>query len=387
MCKTYNPIGSLTSLKTHLYRHGINDFKSLKEVIDFKHSYSTSRQKIISQHESVIKREKDSLSSDLLELETTIEEKKHQLAIELNEEIDRLKVVLNNMSIHAPTNFVQQLTRAFKKWYYKRKVHYCANSKDFKIRNAVKSLVDLQQDKTNRFQYITSHFDEAVLQSGAFHLTELERKKSVIEEASSFIYGALGEQKVVKELESLSDDYFLINDFSISFSEPIYNSQENDYIRSIQIDHLLISPAGIFLIETKNWSEKSLDNFSLRSPVQQVKRTSFVLFKLLNNEIANYHLPLDRHHWGIKKMPIKNLIVLTNSKPKEEFQYVKVLTLNELLGYVQYFKPIFSNTEAQRITDYLININNQKTIVVNRMRKYKGPASHYSWRASQIWRI
>jgi hypothetical protein len=82
--------------------------------------------------------------------------------------------------------------------------------------------------------------------------------------------------------------------------------------------------------------------------------------------MANYHLHLDRHHWGIKKIPIKNLIVLTNSKPKEEFQYVKVLTLNELLGYVQYFKPTFSNSEAQRITDYLININNQKTIAINR---------------------
>jgi hypothetical protein len=39
-------------------------------------------------------------------------------------------------------------------------------------------------------------------------LSEIERKKSVIDRLNSFIYGALGEQKVVKTLEALSDEYF-----------------------------------------------------------------------------------------------------------------------------------------------------------------------------------
>lgn len=53
---------------------------------------------------------------------------------------------------------------------------------------------------------------------------------------------------------------------------------------------------------------------------------------------------------------------MINTKPKEEFQYVKVLTLNELLGYINYFKPIFSINETQRITDFLLSINEQKVI-------------------------
>ncbi|QLH48311.1 MAG: NERD domain-containing protein [Bacteroidota bacterium] len=72
------------------------------------------------------------------------------------------------------------------------------------------------------------------------------------------------------------------------------------------MDHILVSPSGIFLIETKNWSEKSLESLSLRSPVQQIRRTSFVLFKLLNNEMSNYHLRLDRHHWGDKNINQKS---------------------------------------------------------------------------------
>ena len=123
-------------------------------------------------------------------------------------------------------------------------------------------------------------------------LKDLERKKSIIDEVNTSIYGALGEQKVVKELEKLSDEYFLINDFCLSFPKPIYNRRENDYIKSIQIDHILVTLSGVFLIETKNWSEKSLNNPGLRSPVQQIKRTSFVLFKILNEGITNYRLNL-----------------------------------------------------------------------------------------------
>lgn len=73
-------------------------------------------------------------------------------------------------------------------------------------------------------------------------------------------------------------------------------------------------------------------------------------------------LHIDRHHWGDKKISIRNLIVLTNRKPNEEFQYVKILTVNELLGYVNYFKPIFSTNETQRIADFLLRINEQNTI-------------------------
>ena len=161
----------------------------------------------------------------------------------------------------------------------------------------------------------------------------------------------------MKTLETLSDEYFLINDFAVSFSPAIYNRQENDYIESVQIDHILVGPSGIFIIETKNWNQKSLDNISLRSPVAQIKRTSFVLYYLLNNESSQNHIGLDMHHWGDRKIPIKNLIVFTNIKPKEEFQYVKILTTHELLGYVNYFDPIFSYDETKRIADTIITIN------------------------------
>ncbi|HNC31678.1 MAG TPA: nuclease-related domain-containing protein, partial [Cyclobacteriaceae bacterium] len=132
-----------------------------------------------------------------------------------------------------------------------------------------------------------------------------------------------------------------------------YFKQQDTRIRSIQIDHILISPAGVFLIETKNWSKESLQNLNLRSPVEQILRTSFALYILLHRT-PGFKL---RHRWGERKIAIKNLIVLINHKPREEFQHVKVLTLNELVRHVTYFQPSLSREETREIAEYLVKTN------------------------------
>jgi hypothetical protein len=362
MSRIFNTIGSLTTLKSHLEESNIYDFKSLKEVIEFQNSYAISRQQLISHHKKLIEEEKKILNVELKDLDTAIETQKRQTEQLLTDEIDKLKKHYNVYTSQNPINIFQKITHNLRLWNYNRKIKNKENKFDIEVKNTISHLVDNYQEKNSRYQFITSNEDEAVNKSVNHSLSELERKKAVIDNLNSLIYGALGEQKIVNALENLSDEYFLINDFSVSFAPAIYNRQDNDYIKSVQIDHILVGPSGIFLIETKNWSEKSLENMSLRSPVQQIRRTSFVLFKFLNNEMSNYHLRLDRHHWGDKKISIKNLIVMTNTKPKEEFQFVKILILNELLGYINYFKPTFSINETQRIADFILKINEQKVI-------------------------
>lgn len=361
MCKTYNTIGSLTALKSHLVSNNIHDFKSLRDVMDFQRSFTILRQHLIAEHEKLIEQEKNSLTIEIQQLNTTIDTKKQQSEQRLTDEINQLKQELNTLAANVSTSIFQKLVKRVKYWRYKKKIKHKENNFDSEIELSISNLVNDYHIKNNRYQFISENVDEAVKLSVQYNLAALERKKTIVDQANTSIYGALGEQKVVKTLESLSDDYHLINDFTLFFVPAIYNRQENDYIKSIQIDHLLVGPSGIFLIETKNWSEKSLENLSLRSPVQQIKRTSFVLFKLLNNDMSNNYLQLSRHHWGDKKVTIKNLIVLTNTKPKEEFQHVKILTVNELLGYVNYFKPSLSNTETQRIVEFLLRISNQTT--------------------------
>ena len=360
MCKVHNSVGCLTTVKTHLKQHNINDFNSLNDVINFQKSFSTFRQQIISNHEQLIENEKITLDAEILQLDNAIKTDKTYFESSFNSEIGELTQKLNSLSTPTDLNFIQRFVNYTKQWFLKRKIQSLELNLNNKVSYAVRNLVDEHQDKTNRHQYITSHFRDAANESCLIQVRDLENKQRIIDEVKNSIYGALGEHKVVKELQNLPDENILINDFALTFHPAIYNRQENDYIKSIQIDHVLVTPSGIFLIETKNWSEKSLSNLDLRSPVQQVKRTSFAIFKILTGDIANNRVKLNQHHWGDRKIPIRNIIVLINSKPIEEFQYVKVLTLSELLSYIRYFKPMFTTMETQAISNYLLNLSSQR---------------------------
>ena len=184
-------------------------------------------------------------------------------------------------------------------------------------------------------------------------LEGLTYTKEVVDGLYALVAGAIGESAVVKTLQQLSDDCYLINDFSVSFDPPIFNKRENDRIFSIQIDHVLVCESGVFLLETKNWSKNSVGNLDLRSPIKQVLRTNFALFVLLNGDSAFNDMRLEPHHWGVKKIPIRNVIVMINDRPREEFKHVKVLSINELIGYVKYFDHVLSREEVKNIFEYL----------------------------------
>jgi hypothetical protein len=205
---------------------------------------------------------------------------------------------------------------------------------------------------SNKKASLENNYENVISKRCTDSYQELEFTKETVKGMYTLISGAIGENSVVNELQKLSDNYYLINDFSLVFNPPIFNRRENDRIFSIQIDHLLICQSGVFVLETKNWSAQSVESLDLRSPVKQITRTSYALFVLLNRESNS---DLVRHHWGSKRIPIRNIIVMTNKAPKAEFKHVKVLSLNDLNGYIQYFDKVFSEFETENIFNYLNN--------------------------------
>lgn len=182
----------------------------------------------------------------------------------------------------------------------------------------------------------------------------------LIKEINPQIAGAIGEAKVLSELKKLSSNYIIINDFKLNFSSPIYNKKNNDRIHSIQVDHLVISQAGVFLLETKNWSKQSINSSSLRSPVKQIQRSSFALYTQLYNAVKDKKIKFKNSNWGNRHIPLKNIIIMVNNKPNEQYQYVKIKSIDEINGYLEYFKPIFDLDELECIKTYLLAINNKK---------------------------
>ena len=212
MCRTYNSIGCLNALKSHLQENNILDFKSLGEVIEFQKSYQILRDQLISIHKDIIERERYLLGLELPQLENAIDSIKLKFTQRLDGDMQNLKRRFIS-SDHDPKNIYQKITRFYRIWLYKRKIKHCKIRLESELKRSISDLKRSYQFKSDRFKFVSCKFDEAVNQSLHYPLIELDRKKKIIDESNNLIYGALGEQKVVKVLETISDDYYLINYF------------------------------------------------------------------------------------------------------------------------------------------------------------------------------
>ncbi|MCC5925918.1 MAG: NERD domain-containing protein [Bacteroidetes bacterium] len=287
----------MKKLRESLERQGITRFNSVGDINLFLMSYDTEKRDIPSA-------EKSKLDSEIHTLQESIE------------------VALPRMN-----------ENLFNRIYYGTKVKYYAYQK-----NKLETYYD---------KILSKRCDESI--------KKLEHIKETVDGLYPVISGAIGENAVVNELSLLPDTYYLINDFSVTFNPPIFNRKNNDRIVSIQVDHLLIGPAGVYIIETKNWGAQSVQNLDLRSPVDQIKRSSYALFVSLNSASD---VGLAQHHWGRKRVPIRSIIAMTNSMPREEFQHVKVLSISKINAYITYFEPIFSNTEVEGLFNHLYRLSN-----------------------------
>ena len=140
----------------------------------------------------------------------------------------------------------------------------------------------------------------------------------------------------------MPDKYYIINDFRESFNPPLYNKSEDDRIFSIQLDHIVVGPTGIYVIETKYWSRKSIESNDLFSPIKQLKRSGFALFIILNDFIRGSYL--FSNNWGQTKLSVSNILLMMNSSTNETFQFVKILTESNCINYITK-RPVILNDD------------------------------------------
>ena len=348
-------IEPLKKLKEALKVNGITRFNSIGEINEFTKNYANERKEIPKAIKNYLEEEIINLETNVVERQQAYDDLKAIIQNELHLKVKQLEETSNQAIEKSNKNFFNKILYYFKIRKLLHKKSKLENNLD-KItkRKTYKAAHDVVKTQKKINNYMENK--EKIISARCKEVyKELDFTKKVVDELYPLIAGAIGENLVLNEIKKLPDNYYLINDYSTEFNPPIYKRKEDNRIFSIQIDHLLISQAGLFLLETKNWSKQSIQNLDLRSPVEQILRTSYALFVLLNSEKKFSQISLERHHWGSKKIPIRNIIVMTNEKPKEEFKHVKILSHNELNNYIQYFDPFFNEAEVKNIFDYLRN--------------------------------
>ena len=354
MAQIHGQIESLKKLKNELKSNGINRFNSIKEMNDFLYNFQYEKETIINTQREILINEVKDLNLTIKENQDKCEITKSKTLTEIEVRIDTIRINIDNLTARVNKSFIHKILYGYRLKKQKKLLEYYSSNSPLIILNAIKNIQEIIENDENKLKYFNENHELIINERSLPEVRKLNYIKKTIEDLHPLIAGAVGENLVVKEIEKLTDDYILINDYNLKFNPPIYNRNTNDRIFSIQIDHLLISKSGIYILETKNWSKKSVESLDLRSPVEQITRTSYALFLIVNDA----KIKLTEHHWGDKQIPIKNIIIMINEKPKEDFKYVKVKSVKELNKYVTYFEPIFSEKEVDRIAKYLIKIQN-----------------------------
>ena len=135
--------------------------------------------------------------------------------------------------------------------------------------------------------------------------------------------GARAELAVIEQLRRLPAENTVLNDVQLRATRFI---QFNGIpLQSAQIDHLVLSPAGVFAIETKLWSRQFAESGRYHDPFDQIQRAGYLCFDLLREQFGKIH--------------VRQIIACAGSlPPAPEGAHVKVLPIGQLNGYITWFK-------------------------------------------------
>jgi hypothetical protein len=151
----------------------------------------------------------------------------------------------------------------------------------------------------------------------------------------SFKAGIEGEKAVVEALQELDDSYYLINDLMAGRGRG-------------NIDHVLLSPKGILVIETKNYTgDVRCDGNRWR---KKGKRRLYDIPSVSRQAISNADYLSSMMHRKLNfDVPVRPVCVFTNPwvELKLRKPTVPVLRLNELVDFVRETPPLTTLTDSE----------------------------------------
>ncbi|MHB8106351.1 MAG: nuclease-related domain-containing protein [Candidatus Cryosericum sp.] len=144
---------------------------------------------------------------------------------------------------------------------------------------------------------------------------------------SPVLANAIAERAVIRTLSTLPDEFVLINDLHLSAARDV--TFESSYLKTAQLDHLLVGPTGVYAIETRNWSSTVAADGDEADPVLQVTRASFLCSHILKDA-------------GCDQI-VRAVVACEGAPPtRSGGAHVAIMPTARLLAYVQYGPSVVS---------------------------------------------
>jgi hypothetical protein len=145
--------------------------------------------------------------------------------------------------------------------------------------------------------------------------------------------GAIAELEVIHTLSGLPDSFTLLNDVRLTADHAVpFDGEE---LMTARLDHLLVGPTGVYVIEARNCSKAFLADGAV-GPVKQVKRGSYLCWHILKQ--AGY------------SQGVHSIVACAGDMPdRPAAENVAVMPIAYLLSYVQHATSQLSAEDVARI--------------------------------------
>jgi hypothetical protein len=138
----------------------------------------------------------------------------------------------------------------------------------------------------------------------------------------------------------------------MNYHPPIYRRKTNDWIKSIQIDHIVVGPTGLYLIETKNWSKESTQNTDFYSPSEQLRRSAHAIFCELSDPSNAYKFYSFQTYDGMQKISAKQILLMVGNGSYDDVDFVRVCSLDTVNPYITYGREVFSPEQMKELVEF-----------------------------------
>jgi hypothetical protein len=327
MAKIIGTSGAWKSVCVELNSAGIypENPSQISNMLEFaKKEYATAKTNATQE----IKNKIESLKTNVNQLETSFESDVKRCRAEISAEIESVQLALDMLQDGA--SFIQKIIIYSRVKKIKRKLS--------QLKSQHKNCPQLFQRKISLIQKTLNEMQRNSDSIIANKCRANENNVNLLQNALSSpdFAGALAELELIEKLRTLPDNYYVVSDVKLAARKSIH--LDGKWLTSAQLDHVVVTSSGIFVIETKNWSKKFMEGSDYFDPYQQVKRASYLCSKLIG---------------GKYNLKTRSIIAYKGSVPeKPSDSYAKVLAIDEVKSYIAWFKE--TNT-SDRIIETVAN--------------------------------
>ena len=354
MARIYGALGAEKTLIEKLREKEVRSLNSLSEVEHhLKHSDSILAELRESERSRIAEELKQMKEQHGTLMETRTRQRIARRDI-LVQELEELKETLGKPTVKT-RNPIKWLVQAYRRSRDSKRRKILEEQFMEEVDRPFRKLFNTIRDLEKRMDNAKNNTDAMIAQRLAPQIRKKQIIDRVLESNQTWLSGARGEREVVRTLAGLPDTFVVINDINLLLAPPL-KSKEGLRFRC-QADHVVIGPSGVFNVETKNWSPRSIRNLDLRSPVDQVRLTGKALWRDINRAASNKKIRIANHHWGEKSIQVRNILAMVGAMPNIKFDFVTMLPVNRLRGYLERLELTLERDEVDSIAKWLLDVS------------------------------